>query len=69
MAGTRFGRQELEGVLLEDVEGALWPRDADRGVAGGGAGGGRGGDGVTAGGDRGRSAGGGGGQCVTAGGS
>jgi phage terminase large subunit-like protein len=24
-AGTRFGRQELEGVLLEDVEGALWP--------------------------------------------
>jgi phage terminase large subunit-like protein len=26
-AGTRFGRQELEGVLLEDVEGALWPRE------------------------------------------
>ncbi len=25
--GTRFGRQELEGVLLEDVEGSLWPRD------------------------------------------
>jgi phage terminase large subunit-like protein len=25
--GTRFGRQELEGVLLEDVEGALWTRD------------------------------------------
>ncbi|MFL6843581.1 MAG: DNA-packaging protein [Allosphingosinicella sp.] len=24
-AGTRFGRQELEGLLLEDVEGALWP--------------------------------------------
>ena len=24
--GTRFGRAELEGVLLEDVEGALWPR-------------------------------------------
>ncbi|WP_415393973.1 DNA-packaging protein [Paracoccus sp. SJTW-4] len=23
-AGTRLGRQELEGVLLEDVEGALW---------------------------------------------
>ena len=23
-AGTRIGRQELEGVLLEDVEGALW---------------------------------------------
>lgn len=26
-AGTRFGRQELEGVLLEDVEGSLWPRE------------------------------------------
>jgi len=25
--GTRFGRQELEGALLEDVEGALWPRE------------------------------------------
>ncbi|MEA3043982.1 MAG: hypothetical protein QOH47_1820 [Sphingomonadales bacterium] len=25
--GTRFGRQELLGELLEDVEGALWPRD------------------------------------------
>jgi phage terminase large subunit-like protein len=25
--GTRFGRQELEGMLLEDVEGSLWPRD------------------------------------------
>jgi phage terminase large subunit-like protein len=25
--GTRFGRQELEGVLIEDVEGALWPRE------------------------------------------
>jgi len=24
--GTRFGRQELEGELIEDVEGALWPR-------------------------------------------
>jgi phage terminase large subunit-like protein len=23
--GTRFGRQELEGELIEDVEGALWP--------------------------------------------
>jgi len=23
-AGTRLGRQELDGVLLEDVEGALW---------------------------------------------
>lgn len=25
-AGTRYGRQELEGLLIEDVEGALWPR-------------------------------------------
>jgi phage terminase large subunit-like protein len=25
--GTRLGRQELEGVLLEDFEGALWSRD------------------------------------------
>ncbi|WCT73668.1 terminase family protein [Sphingomonas naphthae] len=25
--GTRLGRQELDGVLLDDVEGALWPRD------------------------------------------
>jgi phage terminase large subunit-like protein len=25
--GTRFGRQELEGVLIEDIEGALWSRD------------------------------------------
>lgn len=25
-AGTRFGRQELDGVLLEEVPGALWPR-------------------------------------------
>jgi phage terminase large subunit-like protein len=25
--GTRMGRQELEGELLEDVEGALWNRD------------------------------------------
>lgn len=25
-AGTRLGRQELEGELLEDVEGALWQR-------------------------------------------
>ncbi|HYI48534.1 MAG TPA: terminase family protein [Allosphingosinicella sp.] len=24
--GTRFGRQELEGALLDDVEGTLWPR-------------------------------------------
>ncbi len=31
--GTRIGRQELEGVLLEDIQGALWQRsviDADR---------------------------------------
>jgi phage terminase large subunit-like protein len=25
--GTRFGRQELEGVLIDDLEGALWTRD------------------------------------------
>lgn len=25
--GTRLGRQELEGELVEDVEGSLWPRD------------------------------------------
>lgn len=25
-AGTRLGRQELDGVLLSDVEGALWPQ-------------------------------------------
>jgi phage terminase large subunit-like protein len=25
--GTRMGRQELEGELLEDIEGALWSRD------------------------------------------
>lgn len=25
--GTRLGAQELEGVLLNDVEGSLWPRD------------------------------------------
>lgn len=25
--GTRFGRQELEGVVLDDLEGALWTRD------------------------------------------
>jgi phage terminase large subunit-like protein len=24
--GTRFGRQELDGALLDDVEGTLWPR-------------------------------------------
>jgi phage terminase large subunit-like protein len=26
-AGTRLGRQELEGELIEDVEGALWTRE------------------------------------------
>ena len=26
-AGTRFGAQELEGVLLSDVEGSLWPKE------------------------------------------
>jgi phage terminase large subunit-like protein len=26
-SGTRLGRQELEGELLEDVEGALWSRE------------------------------------------
>jgi phage terminase large subunit-like protein len=26
-AGTRLGRQELEGELIEDVEGALWSRE------------------------------------------
>ena len=25
--GTRIGRQELDGELIEDVEGALWPRE------------------------------------------
>lgn len=25
--GTRLGRQELDGVLIDDVEGSLWPRD------------------------------------------
>ncbi|MGA9582933.1 MAG: terminase family protein [Allosphingosinicella sp.] len=25
--GTRFGRQELDGELIEDIEGSLWPRD------------------------------------------
>ncbi|HYJ30415.1 MAG TPA: terminase family protein [Allosphingosinicella sp.] len=24
--GTRLGRQELEGIMVEEVEGALWPR-------------------------------------------
>jgi phage terminase large subunit-like protein len=34
--GTRFGRQELDGELIEDVEGSLWPRsliEASRGRA------------------------------------
>lgn len=26
-AGTRWGRQELEGEMMDDIEGALWPRD------------------------------------------
>jgi phage terminase large subunit-like protein len=26
-AGTRLGRQELDGELIDDVEGSLWPRD------------------------------------------
>lgn len=26
--GTQLGRQEIEGVLIEDVEGALWSREA-----------------------------------------
>lgn len=26
-AGTRWGRQELEGEMMENVEGALWPRE------------------------------------------
>ncbi len=30
MAGTRLGRQELDGELIEEAEGALWRRDADR---------------------------------------
>jgi phage terminase large subunit-like protein len=25
-AGTRFGRQEIEAEILEDVQGALWSR-------------------------------------------
>jgi phage terminase large subunit-like protein len=30
-AGTRLGRQELEGLLLEDVPGALWTRETIEG--------------------------------------
>ncbi|MEA3030026.1 MAG: hypothetical protein QOG13_1351 [Sphingomonadales bacterium] len=32
--GTRFGRQELDGVLLDDLEGALWSRDLIEGSRG-----------------------------------
>lgn len=32
-AGTRLGRQELDGVLLADAEGALWTNDALAAVA------------------------------------
>ena len=31
--GTRLGRQELEGILIEEVEGALWSRDVLKGCA------------------------------------
>jgi phage terminase large subunit-like protein len=31
--GTRLGRQELEGELIEDVEGALWTRSLSRDAA------------------------------------
>ena len=31
-AGTRIGRQELDGELLEDVEGALWTREMIEGA-------------------------------------
>ncbi|MFD1509422.1 DNA-packaging protein [Lacimonas salitolerans] len=31
-ADTRLGRQELEGVLMEDAEGALWSRDMIEGA-------------------------------------
>jgi phage terminase large subunit-like protein len=30
--GSRLGRQELEGELLEDIEGALWSRSSIDGV-------------------------------------
>jgi len=30
IAGTRLGLQELDGQILEDVEGALWTRDRDK---------------------------------------
>ena len=35
--GTALGRQELEGVLLDDVEGALWSAEMIRQAQGGGA--------------------------------
>jgi len=37
-AGTRMGRQELDGELIEDVEGALWTRDLIEASRGGGMG-------------------------------
>jgi phage terminase large subunit-like protein len=30
--GTRMGRQELDGELIEEVEGSLWPRDLMEGA-------------------------------------
>jgi phage terminase large subunit-like protein len=35
--GTRLGRQELEGLLLEELEGALWTREMIEGSRQGGA--------------------------------
>ncbi len=32
--GTRLGRQELDGELIADVEGALWPRELIETVTG-----------------------------------
>ena len=32
--GTRLGRQELDGELIAEIEGALWPQRADRAVPG-----------------------------------
>jgi phage terminase large subunit-like protein len=32
LGGTRLGRQELEGELIEDVEGSLWPRELIEGT-------------------------------------
>ena len=61
-AGTRLGRQELDGELIDDVAGALWTRDADREAAGRGRS--RRSDLADAGGDRRRSARLGGRRCV-----